>query len=38
MADKFMYISDDDTQSQPFCRLHLKRLALNFLNQPIKIQ
>ncbi len=23
MADKFMYICNDDTQNYPFCRLHL---------------
>ena len=33
MADKFMYIPNDDNQNYPFCRLQLKRLETQ-INEP----
>ena len=40
MADKLMYITNDDKQNNPFSRLQLavERLHLNLMNQPIKTQ
>ena len=39
MADKLMYIFNDDTQNYPFCRFQIgggNVTTLNLLNQPIK--
>ena len=35
MADKLIYITNDDTQYYPFCRLHklMKHLDTNLKNQ-----
>ena len=42
MADKLMYITNDNIQNKPFCRLQLVVEMfwhlLNLMNQPIKIQ
>ena len=41
MADKLMYINNDETQNYPLCRLKLAVEAFyqfNLINQPIKIQ
>ena len=35
MADKLMYIPNEDTPNYPFCRLQLK-VELNIMNQPFK--
>ena len=37
MADKLMYITNNDTQNYPFCRLQLKGLDSK-LFKPFKIQ
>ena len=37
MADKLMYIPNDDTQNYPFCRLKLVVETLNLMNKLIKI-
>ena len=39
MADKFMYIINDNTQNYPFCRLHfVVKTFGHLMNQPTKIQ
>ena len=40
MADKMMYIFNDDTQNYPFCSLGsvVDTFGLNLMNWPIKIQ
>ena len=37
MADKLMYIPNDDTQNYPFYRLLLMVETFKLINQPIKI-
>ena len=37
MADKLMYIQNDDTQNYPFRRIKLVVETLNLINQPIKV-
>ena len=37
MADKLMYILNDDTQNYPFDRFKLKVETLKLMSQPIKI-
>ena len=36
MADKLMYIANDDTQNYPFCRIQFLVWALNAMRHPIK--
>ena len=40
MADKLLYIPNDDKQNYPFCRLQLvvETFGHNLINQPIEIQ
>ena len=39
MADKLIYIPNDDTRNEPFCRLQLKIFyTLNLKKQKIKTQ
>ena len=41
MTDKLMYIPNDDTQNNPFCRLQfvieLNDCKFNLINQPFKL-
>ena len=34
MADKFMYIPNDDTQNYPFCKIQLMVETFGQLNEP----